>query len=196
MATTARLGMVLLEEAQQGKVLGIDAAMQILDAAVAALALANAYTARNDFTQAPDASADHAVVNIGSAGFAGGGGTNFAGSASGTLLGFNAASGFTGNLADLQLGGASKFKVASSGLTTWAEAANLVFGTTTGTKIGTATTQKLGFWNKAPVVQPAAYTVTNPTTDRALNVTADTLPQVAQVLGTLLADLQSIGLIG
>ncbi len=42
----------------------------------------------------------------------------------------------------------------------------------------------------------SAYTVTNPTTDRALNVTGDTLAQVAQVLGTLIADLQSIGLIG
>lgn len=39
------------------------------------------------------------------------------------------------------------------------------------------------------------YTVTNPTTDRGLNVTGDTLPQVAQVLGTLIADLQARGLI-
>jgi hypothetical protein len=30
---------------------------------------------------------------------------------------------------------------------------NLVFGTTTGTKIGTATNQKLAFWNATPVVQ-------------------------------------------
>jgi hypothetical protein len=32
---------------------------------------------------------------------------------------------------------------------------NIATGTTTGTKIGTATTQKLGFWNTTPVVQPA-----------------------------------------
>lgn len=31
---------------------------------------------------------------------------------------------------------------------------NLILGTTTGTKIGTAAAQKLGFWNAAPVVQP------------------------------------------
>jgi hypothetical protein len=37
-----------------------------------------------------------------------------------------------------------------------ADAANIVLGTTTGSKIGTATTQKLGFWNAAPIVQPAA----------------------------------------
>lgn len=30
---------------------------------------------------------------------------------------------------------------------------NIVLGTSTGTKIGTATTQKLGFWNATPVVQ-------------------------------------------
>src|ERR1019366_7128154 len=32
---------------------------------------------------------------------------------------------------------------------------NLVLGTVTGTKIGTATTQKLGFYNATPIVQPA-----------------------------------------
>jgi len=37
-----------------------------------------------------------------------------------------------------------------------ADAGNITVGTTTGTKIGTATTQKLGFYNKTPVVQPTA----------------------------------------
>ena len=45
------------------------------------------------------------------------------------------------------------------------DAVNLVFGTTTGTKIGTATTQKLAFWNSTPIVQPttaiAAATITH-----------------------------------
>jgi hypothetical protein len=35
-----------------------------------------------------------------------------------------------------------------------ADAKNIVLATGTGTKIGTATTQKLGFWDKTPVVQP------------------------------------------
>lgn len=48
---------------------------------------------------------------------------------------------------------------ASAGFTfsdsiTIADAQNLIFNTTTGTKIGTATTQKLSFWNKTPIVQP------------------------------------------
>lgn len=44
------------------------------------------------------------------------------------------------------------------GSTTITEAKDITLGTTTGTKIGTATNQKIGFYNKAPVVQPAALT--------------------------------------
>ena len=40
-----------------------------------------------------------------------------------------------------------------------------------------------------------AYTVTNPTTDRALNVTTDTTAQVAAVLGTLIEDLKAAGVL-
>lgn len=36
-----------------------------------------------------------------------------------------------------------------------ADGVDLGVGTTTGSKIGTATTQKIGFWNATPVVQPA-----------------------------------------
>lgn len=37
---------------------------------------------------------------------------------------------------------------------TIADAKNIVLQTTTGTKIGTATSQKLGFWNTTPIIQP------------------------------------------
>lgn len=33
---------------------------------------------------------------------------------------------------------------------------NIVVGTGTGTKLGTAASQKLGFWNTAPIIQPAS----------------------------------------
>lgn len=46
------------------------------------------------------------------------------------------------------------------------ESANIVLGTTTGTKIGTATTQKLGFFNATPIVQPAAVTTVQGIADR------------------------------
>lgn len=42
------------------------------------------------------------------------------------------------------------------GTLTIADGSNIVIGTTTGTKLGTATTQKIGFFNAAPIVQPAA----------------------------------------
>ena len=37
---------------------------------------------------------------------------------------------------------------------TFNDSSNLIFNATTGTKIGTATTQKIGFWDATPVVQP------------------------------------------
>lgn len=39
---------------------------------------------------------------------------------------------------------------------TMADAANIIANTSTGTKIGTATGQKLAFWNATPIIQPAS----------------------------------------
>jgi hypothetical protein len=79
--------------------------------------------------------------------------TSTAWSTSGTGLGVNAVSAFAGRLLDLQINGTSEWNFSGTvfGI---GEANNIAVGTTTGTKIGTATTQKLGFWNKTPVVQP------------------------------------------
>jgi hypothetical protein len=43
---------------------------------------------------------------------------------------------------------------------TLADAMNVVLGTSTGTKIGTATSQKLGFFNATPIVQPSGNLIT------------------------------------
>lgn len=86
--------------------------------------------------------------------------------------------------------------VDASGDLVFAEATNVILGTTTGTKIGTATTQKIGFFNKTPVVQPSAYTPTNVTTDRSYDANATTIDELADVVGTIIADLQSLGLVG
>ncbi len=56
-------------------------------------------------------------------------------------------------------------------------------------------TLKWAFNNVAPTATQTGYSVTNPTTDRALNVTGDTLAQGLQVLGTLIADLIAKGVI-
>jgi hypothetical protein len=54
--------------------------------------------------------------------------------------------------------GAVLLSVAAAGHLTFSDATNIITGSTTGTKIGTATTQKIGFFNKAPIVQPTALT--------------------------------------
>jgi hypothetical protein len=64
-----------------------------------------------------------------------------------------------------------------------ADTANIVLATGTGTKIGTATTQKLGFFDKAPVVQPTA--VADATTE------AEAVTQ----LNALLTRLRNLGII-
>ena len=74
-------------------------------------------------------------------------------------------------LLDLQVGTTSQFKVSKGGAVTavgalacaalnptgdltLADTKNIVVNATTGTKIGTATTQKLAFFNSSPIVQP------------------------------------------
>lgn len=59
----------------------------------------------------------------------------------------------------LYAGGNAYLTVTANTLTI-ADATNFVLNATTGTKIGTATTQKLGFYNATPIVRPAAYTQT------------------------------------
>lgn len=79
--------------------------------------------------------------------------------------------------------GTQRLNFSSAGVVEVVDAVNISTGTTTGTKIGTATTQKLGFFNKTPVVQPAA--VAN-ATDAASVITQ---------LNALLARLRDLGLI-
>jgi hypothetical protein len=66
---------------------------------------------------------------------------------------------------------------------TVSDGGNVVLGTTTGTKIGTATTQKLGFYNATPVVQPTAV------------ADATTAVDVITQLNDLLAKLRTLGII-
>jgi hypothetical protein len=52
----------------------------------------------------------------------------------------------------------------------------------------------LSFFGVPAVGRPAAYTVTNPVTRRSYDTTTVTLPQLAQVVGTIIADQQGYGL--
>lgn len=54
----------------------------------------------------------------------------------------------------------------------------------------------VGFFGAAPASKPTAYTPTNVTPDKAFNADATTVEELADVLGTLIADLQTLGLVG
>ena len=56
-------------------------------------------------------------------------------------------------------------------------AGNIITDTTTGTQIGTASTQKLSFYGATPIVRPSAYTQTYSTTSKTVaNMTASNPP--------------------
>lgn len=101
----------------------------------------------------------------------------------------------TGDNIDFEVNDVSQAAI-SAGNFTFKDGFDFVLGTTTGTKIGTSSTQKLGFFGATPVVQSAAYSVTNLTTDRSYDADSTTTAELADVLGTLLADLVTIGIIG
>lgn len=52
-----------------------------------------------------------------------------------------------------------------------------------------------GIFGTTPATQPPAYTPTNVTTDRAYDANATSVNELADVLGTLIADLQSLGIV-
>lgn len=56
--------------------------------------------------------------------------------------------------------------------------------------------QKVGFFGNAGAVKSSAYTPTNVTTDRSYDANSTTLDEIADTLGTLIADLQAYNLIG
>ncbi len=58
----------------------------------------------------------------------------------------------------------------ATGNITYADGASFIFGTTTGTKFGTATTQKISFYNATPIVQPSGIgaAATDPATTQTL----------------------------
>ena len=74
------------------------------------------------------------------------------------VSGDTAIRGLTGTLRIGQGSGASYLRLSSATAGALGDGANLAFGTTTGTQLGTATNQKLGFFAATPVVQ-----ITGPT---------------------------------
>lgn len=75
---------------------------------------------------------------------------------------------------------------------------NLIFldASNDSVSLGGAITSKIGFYGTTPVVQSSAYTITNVSTDRAYDANSTSINEIADVLGSLIADLKLTGIIG
>lgn len=61
---------------------------------------------------------------------------------------------------------------------------------------GGSSAAQVGFLGATPTARTSAYTPTNVTADRGYDADATTLDELADVVGTLIADLQLFGLLG
>lgn len=83
--------------------------------------------------------------------------------------------------------------IGPNGDVTFSDGINVIVGTSTGTQIGTSSSQKLGFWGATPVVRGSAWTISNVTTDRSYDANSTTVDELADALGTLIQELQTKG---
>lgn len=81
------------------------------------------------------------------------------------------------------------------------DAKNIIVNATTGTKIGTASTQKIGIWNATPIVQPSStgeasgFTVGAGTTVRDDSTFTGNVGSTAYRISDIVKHLKNIGLI-
>jgi len=80
-----------------------------------------------------------------------------------------------------------------TGNTTWADGINMVFNTTTGTKLGTATTQKIGLWNATPIVQPTTAVAAATFVANTSGIVDDTATFDGYTIGQIVKALRNIG---
>ena len=81
------------------------------------------------------------------------------------------------------------------GATNYDNAVNITFGTTTGTKIGTLTTQKLSFWNATPIVQPATGGGASTFVSNTSLLANDTATFDGYTIGQVVKALRNMGLL-
>lgn len=103
-----------------------------------------------------------------------------------------------GNDIDLDIATIGGLLTANGGIT-MGDAKDIAVNTTTGTKIGTATGQKIGLWNVTPVIQPAAAdqaaAVSTTTTTATTTALQTDLDDVRTLLNQIRTDLVSVGVI-
>lgn len=74
-------------------------------------------------------------------------------------------------------------------------AGNIITDTVTGTKIGTATTQKLGFWNATPIVQPTTSVAAATFVANTSGIVNDTATFDGYTIGQIVKALRNIGVL-
>lgn len=72
---------------------------------------------------------------------------------------------------------------------------NIVLGTITGTKLGTATTQKLGLWNATPIVQPTTAVAAATFAANSSAIANDTATFDGYTIGQVVKALRNVGLL-
>lgn len=78
---------------------------------------------------------------------------------------------------------------------TFTDAINMAVGTTTGTKIGTATSQKLSFWNATPIVQPTTAVAAATFVANTSGIANDTATFDGYTIGQVVKALRNTGLL-
>jgi hypothetical protein len=78
---------------------------------------------------------------------------------------------------------------------TFGDAKNIAFHTTTGTKVGTATSQKIGFWNATPIVQPTTAVAAATFVANTSGIANDTATFDGYTLGQVVKALRNAGLL-
>lgn len=104
--------------------------------------------------------------------------------------------GNTANGIEVWVGALVKLKIRQTEIL-FSDPYNIQLGTSTGTRIGTATTQKMSFWNATPVVQNAGWSATaGYTALKSFNPATATLDDAMRVIATLVDTLKTYGLLG
>lgn len=101
----------------------------------------------------------------------------------------------TGALMYFRPGIATQALSLSTTAMTFSDAVNLVFNTTTGSKIGTATTQKISFWNAAPIVQPTTGVAAATFVANTSGIANDTATFDGYTIGQIVKALRNTGLL-
>lgn len=76
-----------------------------------------------------------------------------------------------------------------------ADASNIIFGTTTGNKLGTAASQKIGIWNATPIVQPTTAVAAATFVTNTSLIANDTATFDGYTIGQVVKALRNIGLL-